>query len=142
VIAPAAREFFSFLQAVKMFDSTTILDLVVMTTWVAINAPDYMNPLFKKVIPDLATLSGFMAIASVAFSLGLFDVIQCATHPSLSWFQTLPTAPVRVWAISVLILKRTGSIPLFYIGSGTAAKGGVRARFQDHDRGIHLSRNG
>jgi hypothetical protein len=36
---------------------------------------------------------------------------------------------------------KKGSVPLFYIRSATAAKRGVRARFQEYDRGIHLSRN-
>lgn len=67
--------------------------------------------------------------------------MQCATPPSLSWFQTLPTAPFHVWGIYVPILERTGSIPLFYIGSGTRANGDVRARLLEYDRGYHLSNN-
>lgn len=67
--------------------------------------------------------------------------MQCATPPSLSWFQTLPIAPFHVWGIYVPILERTGSIPLFYIGSGTRANGDVRARLLEYDRGYHLSNN-
>jgi hypothetical protein len=114
---------------------------VVLAAWAAIEAPGWINPLFKQVVPDLATLSGLMAIASLAFSPGLLEVVQYATPPSPSWFQTLPTAPFDVWGIYVPILERTGSIPLFYIGSGTRANGDVRARLLEYDRGYHLSNN-
>lgn len=118
--------------------ATNILELMISKTWAAIKTPKHTNGLFHQVISAQATLFGLIAIASLTYCPGLFEVIQCATPPSLDWFEALPTALVGTWGIYCLVLKKQGCIPLLYLGSGTAQKGGVWHRFREYDRHKNL----
>jgi hypothetical protein len=139
VIALAFLEFSSFLQVVKMLEAATILELMVLLTWAALNSPVHINPLFKQVISCQATLAGLITASNISFCLGLLETIQKPTPP-LSWFEALPTATVGTWGIYVLVLKKQHSVPLLYIGSGTAANRGVKARLGEYDRGVRLAK--
>jgi hypothetical protein len=140
VIALAFLEFSSFLQVVKMLEAATILELMVLLTWAALNSPVHINPLFKQVISCQATLAGLITASNISFCLGLLETIQKPTPPPLSWFEALPTATVGTWGIYVLVLKKQHSVPLLYIGSGTAANRGVKARLGEYDRGVRLAK--
>jgi hypothetical protein len=118
--------------------ATEVLDLVASKTWSALQTKQDINGLFRQVISAQATLLQLVAIASLSFCPGLFEVLQCPTPSSLSWFEALPTVLVGTWGIYCLVLKKHGWIPLLYIGSGTAEKEGVKARFGEYDRGVHL----
>ena len=51
----------------------------------------WINPRFKLVMPDPAHLSEIFNALELVFYPGLFMVLQPATAPSITWFESLPT---------------------------------------------------
>lgn len=85
-----------------------------------------------------------MSAVGLIFCPGLLEVIQSTTPSSLSFFERLPTAPVNVLGIYVLVLMKKGCRPKLYIGSGTAAYRSVRVRLVEyvHRVSVFLPWNG
>ncbi len=121
------------------FQAATILELLVSVTWASVNVSSYMNPHFRVVLPSQAILSGILTAAGLIFCPGFFEVLQSEAPPPTKWFESLSsTIPLHVWGVYILVLRRQGYKPLLYIGSGTAASRGVRARLEQYDRTEHL----
>lgn len=115
------------------FDATTILQLVGLITWNCLSQPVHKNGLFKLLFFDRAFLDEILTAASLCFCPGLFEAIQAATPPALSFFENLPAFAGRKWAVYALVLKKWGYVPLIYIGFGTNMTEGIRARERHYD---------
>lgn len=124
-------------QAIKMADQPTdIQSLMALIIWNCVTVQSYISPRFWIVLPSQERLSTLVALVSFQFCPGLFDVLKASTAPSLQWMKSLDTTvPKLVWGVYVLVLEKSGRSSLIYIGSGTAANRGVRARLGEHRRG-------
>lgn len=124
------------------FTASTMLQLLVVVTWtlLSITPTKSKRALFSHLLPDQAVLSEMVSATGFAFCPGLFNAIQAAGPPPLSFFLGLPSDSVQRWGIYVLVLDKPAAVPLIYIGSGTASKGGVQTRFLEYDRDVHVSR--
>ena len=106
------------------FSATTMLEVVVCITWACLSVPVHKNGLFTQVFCYEAVLSEICSAASHSFCPGLFDAIQAAGPPAVSFYQNLPST----WGIYALVLEKPDGVPLIYIGCGTGSKCGVPAR--------------
>jgi hypothetical protein len=124
------------------FTASTMLELLVVITWscLTIAPTKAKHSLFSQVLPSQAFLSEIASAASLFFCPGLFEVIGAVNPPPLSFFKGLPSDSVGIWGIYVVVLEKKACIPLIYAGSGTASKSGVRGRFGEYNRGVHLPR--
>jgi hypothetical protein len=120
------------------FAASNLVGLLVLITWACLAAPVHKHPLFMQIFPSQAVLSEIISAASLSFCPGLFDAIQAAGPPPLSFFRNLPVGNLKKWAVYALVLEKPGFESLVYIGSGTNLKGGVRSRFAEYDRGQKL----
>ena len=80
-----------------------------------------------------AVLAELCSASPLSFCPGLFDAIQAAHPPAVSFFQNLPTNFKGHRAIYALVLKKPDAVPLIYIGSGTQAGVGVLPRLNQYD---------
>ncbi|RAO70648.1 uncharacterized protein BHQ10_006660 [Talaromyces amestolkiae] len=94
----------------------------------------WINPKYRLVASSLAELSRFIDAVGFSYCAGLYNVLLSSNPPSVEWFESLPSEiPKRHWGVYLLVLKRPGSDrPQLYIGSGTAAIGGVFARVSSY----------
>lgn len=116
------------------FAAATIIEVLVHVAWTAIDGHDWINPRFHHALPSMEVLLGVLLSAGLVFCPGLLDVLQSATPPPISWFETLSTTiPTGVWAVYVLVLRKDGYRPRIYVGSACATKRGARARMGEYD---------
>jgi hypothetical protein len=97
------------------------------------------NGLFAELFFDKAVLLNIAASASLSFCPGLLEAAQAATPPSLDFFRNTSSDGVGRWGVYCLVLEKPGHIPLVYIGSGTKAKTGLRARWQQYEQLKYLN---
>jgi len=115
------------------FEATDILGLMLFLTWACISVPFHVTPRVKMIIPSEANLIELFGLIGFTFCPGLYDILQAATAPSLAWFESLPAdIPKEAWGVYLLILKKPGHRHKIYIGSGTGAYRGLRARLAEH----------
>ncbi len=123
------------------FKAENLLQLIVLVTWTCLVAtPVYSkNALFATFFTSEEVLHSIASAASLTFCPGLFEVLQAATPPTVTWFKQLPTCDsIPIWAVYVITLEKDGCRPMIYIGSGTEHLRGVRARFNQYDLGAAL----
>lgn len=110
------------------------LSYILLFTWAVLNVQTYINPLFRQVLPTEDRVHSILRSLGLAFCKEFFDVVQAASPPTIAWFESLPTTrPNCSWGIYVHVLKKGGCRDLLYIGSGTAAYRGVKARLSEYD---------
>jgi hypothetical protein len=118
-----------------LFGTADLHSLLCYITWTNIHEFRYGNPVFRHVLPTQSCLSEMVSMLGLSFCAGLWDLLNSADPPSISWLQEHHAdAPPNVWGIYLLILRKSGQRPLVYVGSGTAAHRGLRARLSEHSR--------
>lgn len=122
-----------------------IRDLVDAYTWCTItaDAPDwYVCPVYKTVLGEDGKFTKICSETPLSFAPALFDVLQSPTPPSLDFFRTLPppSANDKIWAIYLILMEKPGEKARLYVGSGTNAQVGVRARMANYDKGKEVPR--
>lgn len=124
------------------FEAATIEHLVTLLMWACLSVPIWRHKVFKQVFLSQEVLFNHCTAAGLTFAPNLFDTIQAANPPPVSFFRGLSLGidldDVRLWAIYVIVLEKPGAQPLVYIGSGTAAKNGVRTRLRHYVPGHSL----
>jgi hypothetical protein len=117
------------------FEAVTILQLVLLITWTCLcDTPvNQKHTLFDQIIPSLEVLEELFMLASFEFAPGLFAVLQATAPPTIQYFKSLPTGPVKSWAVYLLVLEKANCRPRIYIGSGTDGRCGVHRRFCQYD---------
>lgn len=117
-------------------DATDVASLMLAICWGCVNVTTYISPRFRCVVPSLAELSTLFSLATFSYCPGLYDAIRAPTPPSVEWLEALPDdLPIHHWGVYVLVLRKSGHVPLVYVGSGTAFYQGVRARVKAHVNG-------
>lgn len=116
------------------FLATTMLEVLVFITWACLSVPVHKNGLFTQLSSRQTILFEICSAASLSFCPGLFDTIQAADPPAVSFFRNLPSDSHGRWGIYAPVLEKPGAVPLIYIGSGTDSKRGVPARWVAYDR--------
>lgn len=116
------------------FTATTILELLVFITWACLSIRGYRNGIFRQLVPSQAILSEMCSAASLTFAPGLFDAVQAASPPAVSFFLSLPSDSSRRWAVYALVLEKPDALSLIYIGSGTDARDGLRSRWRHYEK--------
>ncbi|QGI65806.1 hypothetical protein CEK26_009756 [Fusarium fujikuroi] len=110
--------------------STILLSLL----WAALNVSNWINPRFRMVCRSEARLFELFRLVNFSFCPGLLHALQASAPPSIEWFLALDSfAPKNVWGVYIIVLKKRNHPSILYIGSSTAAKRGVRARFYEYD---------
>lgn len=114
---------------------STIHQLVLDLTWTCLSTcpARQRHPIFTAVLSPHTRLKELLSSATSNYAPGLFEVLQASTPPPISYLKTLPTESKKRWAVYLLVLERTGSRPLIYIGSGTEARYGVSNRLSCYD---------
>jgi len=115
------------------YEADTMLQLFVFLIWNCLTQPVNMNFLFKSIFSDKAVLEQMCSAASLVFVPGLFEAIQAAQPPPISFFLSLPSDSTGIWADYAVTLFKEGEGYLIYIGSGTAVRG-LRSRFNCYDK--------
>lgn len=120
------------------YDAADILSLILLLTWTCFTTtPDRRkHHVFKKVLASKEIFQELCSSASLSFAPGLLEVLKSATPPTVAFFKTLPTEfSTKRWAIYLLVLEKRHCRPKIYVGTGTAAKRGIRARMSNYDEG-------
>lgn len=116
-----------------MSSSSVLSQVFIAACWACIDVTSYINPRFRSVLDSVSTLSVLFSLANVTFCDGLLAIAWSRVPPPITWFESLSAdIPKHVWGVYVIILRKSGEIPLLYIGSGTASYRGVRARIKEH----------
>ena len=139
----------TFLQATypnSKIASTTIdvLDYIVwlVSSCLTLTPTKLKNPAFAMALSTLDVLERLLSDSLLIFALVLLNVVQASTPPSMSYFRNLPTDVRKCWAVYLLVLKKPGCRPKFYVRSGTngvcgAAKTVPGLRQPDNSTYIH-----
>jgi hypothetical protein len=116
-----------------------LLQLIILLTWTCLfTCPKKQaNPIFMRLFPSKQIIKDLVTSTSLSFAPGLFDVLQAATSPAVSYFMALPTESHKRWGIYLLVLVKN-CLPGIYIGSGTHAKSGISLRWSQYDTGTQL----
>lgn len=128
-ISRCTRNAFSML-----YPAQDIHALILHITWLCITGSAWINPRFSALFPTYEHLAALLSGLGLQYRDDLFDTVQSATAPSISWFKSangdLPQS--KLWGIYVITLRK-GQHYKLYIGSGTGtARTGVRNRIQQH----------
>lgn len=96
---------------------------------------------FLLVFSSQDVLASLFSLAELSFAPGLFSVLQSASPPLVSWFQSLPSEiPNHHWGVYVLVYTKSGHTSRIYIGSSVRVHQGLRQRIREHKRGIQAPR--
>jgi hypothetical protein len=117
------------------FASRKIDDLV--HGLVTLDVPSwYINPVFKTLFSDRSNYDSVAASSPLTMAPRMDDVLSEADPPSLNFFLSLPEEPEgKHWGVYALTMEKDGCDPCVYIGSGTNADLGVRARMRSYAPG-------
>lgn len=123
--------------------AAAILEYMVWLLWSCLSEmrPKLKNPVFDMVLTSSAVITQLMSSSLVAFAPGLLDVLLSETPPTVAYFMNLPTDIEKRWAVYLLVLTKPNCRPRIYVGSGTAAKRGVKLRWSQYDRKQALPRS-
>ena len=91
------------------------------------------NSVYSSILPTHEAVEDFMSSLPVSFAPDLCTVFESPTPPDIDYFKTLPTQSEKRWGIYLLTLEKPDSRSKIYIGSGTAARGGVSTRLRQYD---------
>ena len=122
---------------------STIHQLILHLLWTCLSTCPVMqkHPIFAAVLSTQTRLEELLSSATFNYAPGLFEVLRASTPSPISYLKTLPTESKRRWAVYLLVLERTGSRPLIYIGSGTEARNGVSTRLSCYDTNTLVPRH-
>jgi hypothetical protein len=110
-----------------------ISDLVDELTWMNLNIKilgSSINRDFYAALTPKPEFDQLCAECPISFAPGLIDVLESDSPPKITFFQSLPAVDLDeyYWAVYGNTFSDGSSEFLFYIGSGTDAEYGVRAR--------------
>lgn len=95
------------------FVAATILQLVIQLTWACLCVPTYKAGLFMQVLCSKTVITEILTAASLSFCPGLLEIVYASAPPIIEFFMGLPSAEGNnAWGIYVLVLKKTGAVPL------------------------------
>lgn len=127
-------------QSRVVFHSLDDYEPLVDHMWHALETSPGKNPLFTQIFHDRETLLAICQAIGPRFPAQVFEAIQSDSAPDTSFFESLPgeedVDTALIWAVYDMVLKKRGHIDLLYSGSGTNAKGGLRARWMAHKQGL------
>ncbi|KAL8959735.1 MAG: hypothetical protein Q9183_005587, partial [Haloplaca sp. 2 TL-2023] len=92
----------------------------------------HINGLFKLLITSEEALGHMLGDLGLKFADSVYEALLCSTAPEMEFFKTLPPPVLQTWGIYHLILTRSGSTPLCYVGSGTSRIGGIKTRLNQY----------
>jgi hypothetical protein len=122
------------------FEATTMLDLLVLLIWTCCENASWNQTAFRFAMKSKPLLHALLSSAGLAYCPGLFEAVQSTSPPPLSWFLSRTTPfPTKTWGVYLIVLEKEGHRPITYIGSGTAADRGIRARMNSYDTNSLLS---
>lgn len=100
------------------------------------------HPLFSRYFKSAGDLLSISKSVSLAFADGLFDTLKVSSPPAIQFFKDLPSTPIMVWGVYVIVFEQPGYRPRLYIGSatsiGTPTSTGIRLRFKQYEDGFLL----
>ncbi|KAL8869120.1 MAG: hypothetical protein Q9174_004507 [Haloplaca sp. 1 TL-2023] len=98
--------------------STEILAFITSLVWRTLCLPlAHINGLFKQLITSEEALGHMLGDLGLKFADGVYEALLYSTAPEMEFFKTLPPLVLQTWGIYHLILTRSGSTPLCYVGS-------------------------
>jgi hypothetical protein len=118
---------------------STLSNLFAFVAWLALNGRCVKSAVFSIALPTEQILVDTLLTTCLSFCPSLFEVMQAADPPPISFFQGLPTNVEGKWAVYAIVLQKQDAMDLVYIGSGTDSKGGVRVRFKFYDNKTRAS---
>ncbi|KAH4195240.1 hypothetical protein HBI95_195590 [Parastagonospora nodorum] len=119
-----------------LFGASDLQSCLLLIIWANIHTLHFGNPLFRHVLDSKALLLDLFTGLSLSFCPGLWTLLNLAGPPTLQWLRDHHSdAPLNVWGVYLLLLEKEGSRAITYIGSGTAASRGLRARIEEHHSG-------
>lgn len=98
------------------------------------------SPIYAVILPSQDVLEEILSTSLIVFAPGLVEALQAATPPIIGFFETLPTAIEKEWAVYLLVLEKPEFRPRVYIGSGTRAIRGVIYRHNQYENKVLLPR--
>jgi hypothetical protein len=111
-----------------------LFDLVVGLLITILNLSVSRHALYWKFLSTDVLIVGFLSILSISFAPTLVDTYRSSLLPTIAFFKTLPSDFEKKWAVYVRVLEKDGHRPKLYIGSATAASGGVSIRLQQYEK--------
>ena len=122
-------------------DNAAVTDLLVPLVISCVHAPwKRLNAVILSLLPNEQVLKHLLQTHKFEFPVALLDAFKAKGPPNISFFEDLPDAHVRLWGVYALLLKKDGEKPMLYIGSGTAARVGLKSRMACYTRGASLPR--
>ncbi|KAI8159452.1 Pyruvate carboxylase [Colletotrichum sp. SAR 10_86] len=121
----------------------TLEEFILWVCWIMLSlSPKWaVNLVFFKIFAAKEEMAACLQQSAMHFAPGLWDVIRSETPPAVAFFKSLPTEYIKRWAIYVLVLEKSGSIPKIYIGAGTEKRSGVATRMGQYRRGENYAAN-
>jgi hypothetical protein len=115
-----------------------LIQVIATLIWACLSVPTYKNGLFTSLFFDKTVIVEIMMSASLSFCPGLLDAIQATAPPTLSWWKSLPDDRNGRWGVYAIVMEKPCHIPKIYVGSGTKAKTGLHARWQQYEQ-LHFT---
>lgn len=111
-------------------------DYILWLVWniLTLTQSRFKNPVFALLLDTADKVQQVASDACLEFAAGLLDIAQSVTPPPLAFFSGLPSGGSTQWGVYAIVLKKPGSRPKVYIGSGTSTRGGVRSRLNQYDQ--------
>lgn len=124
----------------EMSAPTMAMTLIAALVWACLSGTNsiYKNVLYTSVLPNLLAVETVLLSITLILALGLLDIVQLSTPPTIAYLKTLPAGSKNQWGVYLLVLEKVGCRPKIYIGSGTGSRDGVLGRLRDYDLEVNL----